>query len=133
MPEALAVALVPPLSVTVAPEIGAPPEALVTVPVTAPAAGARLKLTFWVVCPALTVAVTVCGLKPLADAVRLLLPAVSPDRGYTPDPLVVAVAPPLSVRVAPAITAPPDELATTPVTAPVVGVDVRAKLTFCVV
>jgi hypothetical protein len=65
------VALAPPLSVTVAPEIGAPPEALETVPVTDPAAGARLKLMFWVVCPALTVALVEAELKAVAEAVRV--------------------------------------------------------------
>ena len=49
-------AVAPPLSVTVAPAMAAPPEPLVTVPVTVPV-GVRLKLTFWVVWPAVTLAV----------------------------------------------------------------------------
>src|ERR1700737_5563155 len=130
MPEALVVALPPPLSVTVAPEIGAVLDALVTVPVTDPAAGARVKLMFWVVCPALTLAVSVCGLKAVAEAVSVWLPALRPERVYTPEALVVVVAPPLSVTVAPAMTAPPDALVTRPVTAPVVGGGERPKLTF---
>jgi hypothetical protein len=43
-------------------------------------AGVRLKLTFWVVFPAVTEADCVWGLKPVAEAVNVWLPALSPDR-----------------------------------------------------
>jgi hypothetical protein len=59
------------LSITVAPAITTPLEALVTTPLTAPVVGVRLKLTLWVVWPAVTVTVTVWEVKPLADAVRV--------------------------------------------------------------
>jgi len=73
------VALAPPLSVTVAPEMAAPPEA-VTVPLTDPGVGVRLKLKFWVVWPAATVADNVLGSNPAAEAVSAWVPGASPDR-----------------------------------------------------
>jgi hypothetical protein len=129
----LVVVLAPPLSVTVAPAITAPPEELVTTPVTAPVVGMDVsaKLMFGVVCPALTMAVRVCGLNPLAVAVRVWLPGASPETVYTPDPLVVAVPLTLSVTVAPEIAAPPEAFVTLPLTDP--GVGVSAKFTFAVV
>src|ERR1700682_1917342 len=94
--------------------------------------GVRLKLTFWVVWPAVTGTVSVPGLKPLAEAVRVWSPGASPARVYRPEPSVVALAPPLSLTVAPAMAAP-DTLVTVPLTAPMVGDGVRLKLTFWVV
>ena len=65
--------LLPPLSVTVALAIAAPPDALVTTPLMEPVVDdeLRLKLTFCVVWPALTEAVWVPGLNPAPEAVRL--------------------------------------------------------------
>ena len=64
-----------------APEMAAPPEALVTVPVMAPVVGAavRLKLADCVT-PAVTVATWDCELKPVAAAVRVWLPGANPLR-----------------------------------------------------
>src|ERR1700680_1426154 len=72
-PDPFVVVLPPPLLVTVAPLSTAPPDAFVTAPLTEPGVVARLKLTFWVVWPVLTLAVRVSGLKPGADAVRVRL------------------------------------------------------------
>src|ERR1700737_4371214 len=108
----------------------APPAALVTVPVTAPGATGRMKLAV-VVWPTVTVAVSVCDVKPVAEVVRVWLPGASPERGEIPEALVVAVGPPLSLTVALAIAAPPEPLVIVPLGAPVVGV--RMKLTFGVV
>src|ERR1700682_1093863 len=118
--------LPPPLSVTVAPEIAAPPEALFTVPATAPVVGVRMKLTPEVVVPAVTVAVCVAELKPLAEAVRVWLPGGRPERGYVPVLLVGALAPPLLLTTPPAI-APPDELVSCPVTEPVEAAGLKLR------
>src|ERR1700694_1010517 len=73
-PGGVVLVLPPPLSVTVAPERTAPPDVFVTVPLTEPGVVARLKLTFCVVWPVLTVAVRLFGLNPGAEAVRVRLP-----------------------------------------------------------
>jgi hypothetical protein len=100
---------------------------LVTFPDTDPAVEERRKLTFGVVCPPVTPAVSVCGLAPEADAVSVWLPGVRPVRVYTPEPLVVVLAPPLSFTVAPEMAPPPAALVTVPLTAPVAGVGVALK------
>src|ERR1700682_5913678 len=113
--------------------MGVAPTVLVTVPVIPPVvdAGVRTKLMFGVVLPAVTEAVCVWTLKPVAAAVRVWLPGVSPDRVYAPAPSVVALAPPGSLTVAPEIGAPPEALVTDPVIEP--GVAVRLKLALVVV
>jgi hypothetical protein len=129
------VALAPLLSVTVAPVMTAAPTVLVTVPVTpcVVAEGVRLKLTFMVVFPEVTDAVCVWELKPGAVAVRVWLPGVSPDRVYAPEPSVVALAPPVSLTVAPDMAAPPAALSTDPLIDPGAGgTAVRLKLTLVV-
>src|SRR5437879_4730593 len=108
--------------------MAAPPEALVTVPVKAPAAGRRLTLTFGVVWPAVTVAVTVWVVKLAAAAVRVRLPGGRLDKVYAPELLVVALTPPLSVRVAPEMAAPPMRFVTVPATAPGMGVRLKLRL-----
>src|ERR1700682_44540 len=67
--------------------------------------------------------------KPGAEAGRVWLPGVNPARLYALALSVPVLAPPLSLTVAPATVPPPDEFETVPVTAPVVGVSVRLKLT----
>src|ERR1700682_1277695 len=70
--------------------------------------------------------------KPGAETVRVWLPAGNPDRPTGLGRSVPVLRPPLSLAVAPATVPPPDEFETVPVTAPVVGVSVRLKLTFWV-
>src|ERR1700736_3595415 len=84
MPEPFVVAVAPPLSLTVALAMVAAVEALVTVPLSAPVVGARMKLTFGVVWPPVTVAVSVWGANWLAEAVRVWLPRAGPGGGGGP-------------------------------------------------
>src|ERR1700682_5048791 len=113
---------------TVAAATGAPPVALLTVPLTVPGATPRKKWVFGVVCPAVITTFRLVETKPGAEAVRVWLPAVNPARLYALALSVPVLAPPLSVTVAPATVPPPDEFETGPVTAPGVGVSVRVKL-----
>ena len=65
----------PPEMLTVAPEIAAPPEELVTVPVSVPVVGAvgTSEKFFVVVLPAVTLTVAVCEVNPDFEAVTLRL------------------------------------------------------------
>ncbi len=126
----LVVVLAPEPSLTVAPGIAVPSEALVTVPVTVPVVtdGVRVKLSFCEGVPAATEAVRVCWLKPGLEAVRTWFPGASPARAYAPEESVLALVPPLSLTVAPEMALPFTELVTVPDTEPEAGVKVKLTL-----